>query len=53
MNLEMVCDGHAWWYKQYARFDSDLKDCQESAQEARLGLWAYDEPVEPWVWRKR
>ena len=33
--------------------DSDLEDCQESAQEARLGLWAYDEPVAPWVWRKR
>ena len=53
VNLEMVCGGHAWWYKQYARFDGDLEDCQESAQEARLGLWADDSPVEPWVWRRR
>ena len=53
VNLEMVCGGHAWWYKQYARFDSDLEDCQESAREARLGLWADEEPVEPWVWRRR
>ena len=53
LNLEMVCGGHAWWYERYARFDSDLEDCQESAQEARLGLWANDDPVAPWVWRRR
>ena len=53
VNLEMVCGGHAWWYERYARFDGELEDCQKSAQEARLGLWAYDEPVAPWVWRRR
>ena len=53
VNLEMVCGGHAWWYERYARFDSDLEDCQESAQEAGLGLWANDDPVAPWVWRRR
>ena len=35
------------------RFDDDLEDCQESAQEARLGLWADDDPVAPWVWRRK
>ena len=53
VNLEMVCSGHAWWYERYARLDSDLEDCQESAQGARLGLWADDSPVAPWKWRKR
>ena len=53
VNLEMVCGGHAWWYERYARFDSDLEDCQESAQEARLGLWADDDPVAPWAWRRK
>ena len=54
VNLEMVCGGHAWWYERYARFDSDLEDCQESAQETRLGLWAEDDdPVAPWEWRRR
>ena len=53
VNLEMVCSGHAWWYERYARFDSDLEDCQESAQGARLGLWADDEPIAPWEWGRR
>ena len=53
VNLEMVCGGHAWWYERYARFDSDLEDCQESAQETRLGLWADDDPVAPWAWRRK
>ena len=53
VNLEMVCGGHAWWYERYARFDSDLEDCQKSAQDARLGLWAYDEPVAPWERRRK
>ena len=53
VNLEMVCSGHAWWYERYARFDSDLEDCQESAQDARLGLWAYEDAVAPWEWRRR
>ena len=37
VNLQMVCSGHAWWYERYARFDSDLEDCQESAQGAGRG----------------
>ena len=53
VNLEMVCNGHAWWYERYARFDSDLEDCQESAQEARLGLWADENPMAPWEWRRK
>ena len=47
------CGGHAWWYERYARLDSALEDCQESAQAARLGLWAYHDPIAPWVWRKQ
>jgi endonuclease YncB( thermonuclease family) len=33
VNEAMVCGGHAWWYSRYARFESDLRDCQDSAQE--------------------
>ena len=53
VNLEMVCSGHAWCYERYARFDSDLEDCQESAQGARLGLLADENPMAPWEWRRR
>ena len=52
-NAAMVCGGHAWWYKRYARFDSELRDCQRDAQAESLGLWAAAEPVAPWDWRKR
>ena len=53
INATMVCGGHAWWYERYARFDSELRDCQKDAQAERLGLWAAAEPVAPWDWRKR
>ena len=52
-NLEMVCDGHAWWYERYAKKASDYKQCQEEAQKNRRGLWADLEPVAPWEWRRR
>ena len=52
VNLEMVCRGAAWWYEKYARRDSKLRECQESARESNLGLWDGD-PVEPWEWRRK
>ena len=52
VNLEMVCRGAAWWYERYARGDTELRECQESARESNLGLWDSD-PVEPWEWRRR
>ena len=52
INLEMVCDGHAWWYKRYAKKATDYKQCQEAAQQNKRGLWAEEEPVAPWDWRR-
>ena len=52
VNLEMVCRGAAWWYERYARGDTKLRECQDSARESNLGLWDGD-PVEPWVWRRK
>ena len=31
VNEVMVCEGHAWWYKKYARSASNLKNSQKSA----------------------
>ena len=53
VNLEMVCDGHAWWYERYAKKATDYKKCQEDAQNNKRGLWADEEPIAPWVWRRR
>ena len=52
VNLEMVCDGHAWWYERYANKASDYKQCQDDAQKNKRGLWAEEEPVAPWDWRR-
>ncbi len=53
INLEMVCDGHAWWYERYAKKATDYKQCQEDAQQNKRGLWAEEEPIAPWDWRRR
>ena len=53
INLEMVCDGNAWWYERYARRATEYKQCQEDAQKNKRGLWAEDDPVAPWDWRRR
>lgn len=53
IGLQLVCDGHAWWYRRYARDEQKLADCEASARKKRLGLWAQGDAVEPWVWRRR
>lgn len=53
IGLSMVCDGHAWWYCQYAKRDSQLARCQKSAKQKHIGIWADGNPVAPWDFRKR
>ena len=53
VNEAMVCNGSAWWYSRYAKFDSGLRKCQAKAKEEGLGLWADDDPMPPWDWRRR
>lgn len=53
VNLEMVCNGSAWWYSRYAKNNRAMASCQDEAKEARLGLWADDDPMPPWEWRRR
>ena len=52
INLEMVCDGHAWWYERYAKRATDYEQCQEDAQKKKRGLWVDEEPIAPWEWRR-
>ena len=53
VNLQMVCNGSAWWYSRYARNNRAMASCQDEAKEAGLGLWADDDPMPPWEWRRR
>ncbi len=58
VNLEQVNTGMAWWYRDYAREQSqqdreDYEIAEFNARIRRLGLWADQNPVPPWEWRKR
>jgi endonuclease YncB( thermonuclease family) len=52
INLEMIAEGHAWWYRQYAGSAGELEAAEQAAREAGLGLWSGREPVAPWQWRQ-
>lgn len=50
VNRVMVAAGYAWVFHRYNR-DTALPGIEARAREARVGLWAADDPVPPWVWR--
>ena len=52
LNREIVRAGFAWWYQQYARRETVLRDLENEARTAKRGLWADPEPVAPWEWRR-
>lgn len=53
INLELVREGWAWWYRQYAPRDRELAAAEESARNGKRGLWADRDPVPPWEWRRQ
>jgi endonuclease YncB( thermonuclease family) len=58
VNLRMVRDGYAWWYRQYANEQSRddrrrYEDAEAAARTEGVGLWRDREPVPPWEWRTR
>ena len=53
INLQMVSEGHAWWYQSFARGEQALAAAERSARADGRGLWADRNPTEPWVWRQR
>ena len=52
LNEEVVESGYAWWYEQYAKRDSDLKDAEKYARREKLGLWKSSETIAPWDYRR-
>lgn len=51
VNAEMVNQGMAWAYRQYAIDDALIK-LEGQARAAHRGLWADPAPVEPWLYRQ-
>jgi micrococcal nuclease len=54
INREMVRQGGAWVYEQYAK-DPLLYEFQKEAQMLGKGLWALptQDQIQPWEWRKQ
>ncbi len=57
VNLQLVREGLAWWYRKYAEEQSreDRRLYEEAEGEARarrVGLWGDRAPVAPWDWRR-
>ena len=53
LNHELVKEGLAWWYREYAPKDKDLEKFETEANAAKKGLWADNDSVAPWEWRKK
>ena len=52
LNQEMVKAGLAWWSDKYAPNDKKLEALQTGAKSQKVGLWAGDKPIAPWLWRR-
>ena len=53
---ERVADGmRIIWVDEIELQDGGrwLEECQEEAQQAPKGLWADDDPMPPWEWRRK
>lgn len=48
-----VALGMAWVFDRYSTTNSPLYPLQDAAKAAKRGLWADNESVPPWEWRRR
>lgn len=51
VNKELLRQGMAWHYKKYNN-DRELARMELQAKKKRIGLWAMDNPISPWEFRR-
>jgi endonuclease YncB( thermonuclease family) len=51
VNRLLIYKGHAWHYKAYSK-DKTLAAWEQEARNEKRGLWASENPIAPWEWRK-
>ena len=51
VNKELVMAGLAWHFLKYST-DASYDELEETARQSRMGLWADENPIPPWEWRK-
>ncbi len=47
----LVKEGLAWHYLKYST-DKSYDDLEAIARQSKIGLWADENPIPPWEWRK-
>jgi endonuclease YncB( thermonuclease family) len=54
INEQLVAHGHGWVYRKYcqAAYCRDWLKLETTARDARVGLWADQNPRPPWEWRE-
>ena len=53
INAEMVAEGYAWHYIDYAKEEYDLAAAEKNAKANRRGLWHDPKPIPPWDFRHK
>lgn len=53
INLELVSEGLAFHYYEFAKRDLDLPLAEEQARRREIGVWSRPDPEPPWRYRKR
>lgn len=51
LNKALVSNGLAWWTKKYAPEAIEYKQLEQTARQAKKGLWVAAEPIPPWIFR--
>jgi len=51
VNKELVKAGLAWHFLKYSK-DRSYHELEAIARKNRIGLWADENPIPPWKWRK-
>ena len=52
INETMVKSGFAWVYDRYVK-NLLLYSYQDEAKSKNLGIWQSENPIAPWVWRRK
>ena len=53
VNLEVLKNGHAWWYQHFAPKERAFRLAEETAREQKAGLWRDPNPINPREWREQ
>lgn len=53
LNSKLVREGLCWWYRKYAPANDALQRLEAEARDGKRGLWADQNPMPPWEFRKQ